>query len=223
VLAIAVLSLPLDSEDVIYRWIDGALPSIVSCQHTWPRWRAGVTERAIEIRDANPDGDDARACAAVYAPYVTDTVISFEDLAPSAQELRGRMLAAYAWLVAVDDGRVIGYAYGTGHREREAYRWAADVTVYIDAAHHRAGVGRALYSVLFERLRAAGLWTLCAGITQPNDASNALHRSMGFTPVGTFRRIGWKAGAWQDVLWLELDLRPGEDGPPPAELEIFKR
>jgi L-amino acid N-acyltransferase YncA len=182
-----------------------------------------VSARAIEIRDADPDGEDARACAEIYAPYVSDTVISFEDLPPSAQEMRRRMLAAYAWLLAVANGEVVGYAYGTRHRDRAAYRWAADVTVYIDAAHHRGGIGRALYSVLFERLRAGGMWTLCAGITQPNDASNALHRSMGFTSVGSFRRIGWKEGAWQDVLWLELDLRPGESGPPEADLEIFRR
>jgi L-amino acid N-acyltransferase YncA len=182
-----------------------------------------VSERAIEIRDADPDGEDARACAEIYAPYVTDSVISFEERAPSAQELAERMRAAYVWLIATEGERAIGYAYGTRHQQRAAYRWAADVSVYIHAAHHRAGVGRALYRVLFERLTAAGLWTLCAGITQPNDASNALHRAMGFEPVGAFRRIGWKRGAWQDVLWLELDLHPGDDGPPDTDLEIFGR
>jgi phosphinothricin acetyltransferase len=75
-------------------------------------------------------------------------------------------------------------------------------------------MGRALYTRLLEQLRARGLWTVCAGITQPNDASNGLHRAMGFTAVGTFRRIGWKAGAWHDVQWWQLDLRPTEPGPP---------
>jgi len=79
-------------------------------------------------------------------------------------------------------------------------------------------IGAALYAALFEQLGAIGLWTLCAGITQPNDASNGLHRAMGFVPVGTYRRIGWKAGAWHDVQWWQLDLRPGEPGPP-RELE----
>lgn len=176
-----------------------------------------------QIRDADPDGRDAGACAAIYAPYVTESVISFEERAPPAQEIAGRMRAAYAWLVAERGGQVFGYAYGTRHQQRAAYRWSADVSVYVDRAHHRAGLGRALYGALFERLRAAGLWTLCAGITQPNDASNALHRAMGFTPVGTYRRIGWKAGAWQDVLWLTLDLRPGENGPPDPDLDIFDR
>jgi carbonic anhydrase len=81
--------------------------------------------------------------------------------------------------------------------------------VYIDTAHQRGGLGRALYGELFERLRAAGLWTLCAGVTQPNPASNGLHEALGFEPIGTYRRIGWKKGAWHDVRWFQLDLRPG--------------
>jgi L-amino acid N-acyltransferase YncA len=175
----------------------------------------------IDIRDADPDGQDAAACAAIYATYVTDSVISFEEQPPSPREIAARMRAAYVWLVAVREGRVLGYAYGTRHQARAAYRWSADVSVYIDAAHHRGGVGRALYEALFARLRAAGLWTLCAGITQPNEASNGLHAAFGFTPVGTYSRIGFKAGAWHDVAWMQLDLRPGEDGPPALDLEIF--
>ncbi len=92
--------------------------------------------------------------------------------------------------------------------------------MYVDASHQRRGVGRALYTELFEQLRTIGLWTLCAGVTQPNDASNALHRRMGFIPVGTYRRIGGKMGAWHDVQWWQLDLRPGKPGPP-DELETL--
>lgn len=161
---------------------------------------------------------DAAACAAIYAPYVSDSVASFEALAPDADEMSRRIDTAYAWVVAERDGVVAGYAYGSPHHERAAYRWAANVAVYVDAGNHRGGVGRELYTHLFEQLRGVGLWTLCAGITQPNDASNGLHRAMGFVSVGTYRRIGWKAGAWHDVEWLQLDLRPGESGPP-DELE----
>ncbi len=168
------------------------------------------------VRDADAQRD-AAACAAIYAPYVSDSVASFEARPPSAAEMMGRITAAHAWLLAEHEGVVVGYAYGSPHRERAAYRWAADVAVYIDAGHHRFGVGRLLYTRLFERLRAVGLWTLCAGVTEPNAASSGLHRAMGFVPVGTYRRIGWKAGAWHDVRWWQLDLRPGEDGPP-AEL-----
>jgi L-amino acid N-acyltransferase YncA len=169
------------------------------------------------VRDADPQRDSA-ACAAIYRPYVTDSVASFETRAPSAQEISDRIDAAHSWVLAEHEGLTLGYAYGSTHRERAAYGWAADVTVYVDRGHHRSGVGRALYTQLIERLRAIGLWTLCAGITQPNEASNGLHRAMGFVAVGTYRRIGWKAGAWHDVLWLQLDLRPGEPGPP-AELQ----
>jgi phosphinothricin acetyltransferase len=163
------------------------------------------------------DGDselDAQACARVYAPYVSDSVISFEERPPSGEEMAARMRAAHEWLVAEEDGAVVGYAYGSPHHVRAAYRWAADVAVYIDAERHRAGVGRALYTELFERLRERGFWMLCAGITLPNDASSGLHRAMGFIPVGTYRRIGWKFGAWHDVEWLQLDLRPGDAAAP---------
>jgi L-amino acid N-acyltransferase YncA len=171
------------------------------------------------VRDADAQRD-AAACAAIYAPYVSESVASFEAVPPEAPELRSRIAAAHAWLVAERDEDIVGYAYASTHNQRAAYRWAADVAVYIAAEHHRGGIGRTLYTVLFERLRALGLWTLCAGVTQPNDASNGLHRAMGFVPVGTYRRIGWKAGAWHDVLWFQLDLRPGEPGPPQESLHV---
>ena len=165
------------------------------------------------VRDADPRSD-AAACAAIYAPYVAGSPVSFEEVPPDAGALSARMAAAYAWLVAESDGAIAGYAYGSRHRDRAAYRWAADVAVYIATEHHRSGIGRTLYTHLFERLARLGLWTLCAGVTQPNEASDGLHRAMGFTSVGTFRRIGWKGDAWHDVRWWQLDLRPHEPGPP---------
>jgi L-amino acid N-acyltransferase YncA len=167
----------------------------------------------VQLRDCDPH-PDAQACADIYAPYVLETAISFEERPPSAREMRDRIEAAHVWLVAEAGGRPIGYAYGSRHQQRAAYRWAADVAVYIDREHHRSGVGRALYTELFGRLRAAGLWTLCAGVTQPNGASDGLHEAMGFRSVGVYRRIGWKLGAWRDVRWWQLDLRPDAAGPP---------
>lgn len=121
------------------------------------------------IRDADPERDaSACACAAIYGPYVSDSVVSFEEQPPGLEETAERMRSAYAWVLAEHEGVTLGYAYGSPHRERTAYRWAADVTVYIDSGHHGSGIGRALYTHLFEQLRAIGLWTLCAGITQPN-------------------------------------------------------
>lgn len=166
------------------------------------------------IRDADPERD-AEACAAIYAPYVADSIASFEVDPPPAADIAKRMEDAHAWLVAEDEGVPFGYAYGSEHKTRAAYRWAADVAVYIDAGHHRFGAGRELYGRLFERLRDGGIWVLCAGITLPNPASEGLHAAMGFEPVGTYERIGWKSDAWHDVTWWQLALRPGDDEPPP--------
>jgi phosphinothricin acetyltransferase len=166
---------------------------------------------------------DAAACAAIYAPYVSDGLASLETQPPSAEEFAGRIERVsprYPWLVAELDDQVVGYAYGTVHRQRSAYRWACEASVYIDRAHHRRGIGRRLYEVLFDLLRRQGLQIVCAGITLPNPASVALHESFGFQLVGVYRRIGWKFGAWHDVGWWQLDLippgtqTPPEPGPP---------
>ena len=93
------------------------------------------------------------------------------------------------------DGEVVGYAYGSRHHDRAAYRWSADVTVYISAAHHRRGVGRALYGALFELLERQGIYEVCAGVTLPNDPSVGLHESLGFRPVGVYRDVAFKFGA----------------------------
>jgi L-amino acid N-acyltransferase YncA len=111
------------------------------------------------VRDVDPVRD-ASACAAIYGPYVSDSVVSFEQRPPTVEEMAARIGAAYAWVLAEHEGVTLGYAYGSPHRERAAYRWAADVAIYIDANHHRSGIGRALYAGLFEQLRALGLWTL---------------------------------------------------------------
>jgi L-amino acid N-acyltransferase YncA len=174
------------------------------------------------IRHADADRD-ARACAAIYGPYVREGAVSFEDEAPGADEMARRIErigATHPWLVAELDGQVVGFAYACPHRERAAYRWAADVTVYVDPAHQRRGVGRELYVALFELLRRQRLHVACAGITLPNDASVGLHEALGFEPVGVYRSIGYKAGAWRDVGWWQLRLIAPGDAPPqePASL-----
>jgi L-amino acid N-acyltransferase YncA len=174
----------------------------------------------LTIRSADPE-PDAAACAAIYAPYVEDGAVSFEEQAPDAAEVAARIrrvTATHPWLVAERDGEVVGYAYGCPHRERPAYRWSADVSVYLGAAHTGQGVGRALYEALFERLRAQRFRMACAGITLPNPASVALHERLGFAPVGVYREIGWKQGAWRDVAWYQLELAPPGGNPPPEPL-----
>jgi phosphinothricin acetyltransferase len=168
-----------------------------------------------DVRDATPA--DAAACAAVYAPYVTATAISFESVPPTAAQMAERIRTArrwHAWVVLEDDGRVVGYAYGGPHKERSAYRWACEVSVYLEPGRRRSGAGRALYSALFDRLAARGYRMLVAGMTLPNPASESLHRAMGFTPVGVYRRIGWKHGAWHDVAWVQRPIGPEDDAPP---------
>ena len=160
---------------------------------------------------------DAAACAAIYAPFVRDTAVSLEEEAPDDGELATRIeriSRTHPWLVADEDHEVLGFAYGSHHRERAAYRWAADVAVYVDAGHRRAGIGRALYEALLELLARQGLRAACAGITLPNPASVALHQAVGFRPVGVYRRIGFKHGAWHDVGWWQVELGSADDGPP---------
>jgi phosphinothricin acetyltransferase len=170
----------------------------------------------LRIRDADP-ARDAGACAEIYAPHVERSAVSFEERAPEAAELAARIErygASHAWLVAEEGGRVVGYAYATPFNERPAYRWSASVSVYVAEAARGSGVGRALYGALFERLRERGLRMACAGITLPNEASLGLHESLGFEQTGLNREIGWKHGAWRDVGWFQLQLRPAGEGPP---------
>jgi len=156
--------------------------------------------------------------AAIYHEFVSDTATSFEDSPPRAEDFAARIeriSRTHPWLVAEIDGEVVGFAYGCPHRDRAAYRWAADVSVYVEPASHRRGVGRALYGTLLQLLRGQRLLIACAGITLPNDASVALHESFGFVPVGVYRRIGYKLGSWRDVGWWQLELaRPAADPPP---------
>jgi L-amino acid N-acyltransferase YncA len=159
---------------------------------------------------------DASACAAIYAPYVTDTPVTFETVPPGPEEMAERITAAvrnHAWVVLEDEGRVVGYAYAGPFKSRAAYRWSCEVSVYLEMGRRRTGAGRALYDALFGRLVERGFRTAVAGMTLPNDASVGLHTAMGFEPVGVYRRIGWKHGAWHDVAWTQLALVLDEDPP----------
>ena len=173
------------------------------------------------IRHADPAAD-AAACAAIYAPYINDTVISLEEVPPTTEQMGhriARITERYPWLVAEDDGEITGYAYAGPHRERAAYRWASDVTVYLSPAYFRRGIGSALYTALFDLLVFQGVYVACAGVTLPNEPSVGLHASMGFLPVGVYRRVAWKFGSWHDVGWWQLQLvepsvaAPDELGP----------
>jgi L-amino acid N-acyltransferase YncA/putative methionine-R-sulfoxide reductase with GAF domain len=169
----------------------------------------------ITIRTASPN--DAAAFVDLYAPYVENTIVSFEEDVPSVAEMRKRIEATIPWtpwLTALCGGEVIGYAYASKHRERAAYRWSVDTSVYVAERFHGRGVGRRLYEELFRILERQGFRRACAGIALPNDASVGLHRALGFEPVGVYRRIAWKHGAWRDVMWLDREIGHGEAEPP---------
>jgi len=168
----------------------------------------------VQVRDAS--AADAEACAAIYAPYVTDSAITFEIDPPGPEEMASRIAQAqstHAWLVAEDEGRVVGYAYGGPMKPRAAYRWSCEVSVYLEPGRRRTGAGRALYEALFTRLTERGYRTAVAGMTLPNPASEGLHKSLGFEPIGTYRNIGWKLDNWHDVAWVQRPLAVLPDPP----------
>ena len=153
---------------------------------------------------------DAPALLAIYRPFVESTTVSFETVVPTVEEFAARIakaLAGWQWLVAERDGQCIGYAYGSLHRERPAYRWAVEVSVYVHPSYHRQGVGRALYMRLLEELAQKGFCNAYAGTTLPNEGSVALHRGVGFEAIGIFKRVGRKFGKWHDVAWFQRILR----------------
>lgn len=169
----------------------------------------------IRHAEPQPDGDGA-GCAAVYAPFVELTSVSFESQVPDDAEFARRierLSSTHAFLVAEDERGVSGFAYAAPHRERAAYRWSTEVSVYVDARAQRRGLGRALYGQLLPLLARQGMRTALAGVALPNPASVALHQACGFKPIGVYHEVGFKLGQWLDVGWWELPLQRG-DGPP---------
>lgn len=169
----------------------------------------------MNIRTATPA--DAAAVSAIYDPIVRDTTISFETDPPGETEMQARIektLASLPWLVAEDAaGTVCGYAYASKHRERAAYQWSVDVTVYVREDQRGQGVGRALYERLLPLLAELGYCQAFAGIALPNAGSVGLHEAMGFQAIGVYRNVGFKHGAWRDVGWWQKTLQEAE-GPP---------
>jgi phosphinothricin acetyltransferase len=174
----------------------------------------------VRIRQAN--ADDAAAIASIYAPYVTDSVVSFETDAPGEAEMKNRIAALgdlYPWLVGCDVKGVLGYAYGCAFRTRPAYRFAVETSVYVADRAHRRGIGRTLYTTLLETLEAQGFTQAIGAITIPNDASIRLHEALGFRRAGTYENVGYKLGEWRSVgLWQRAlaPMAPAPEEPRPV-------
>jgi len=167
--------------------------------------------------------EDAAAIAAVYAPYVNDTFVSFEEEAPGSEEMAKRIAGSvpglYPWLIAEIDGRVVGYASSSPFRTRPAYRWTVETGVYLAPQAQGRGLGRALMERMLGLLTAQCFTAVTAGITLPNAASVALHEKLGFTTCATYRDTGFKLGEWRTVQVFGRDLAPRLT--PPLELRLF--
>ena len=161
--------------------------------------------------------DDSAALLRIYGEYI-DTPVTFECVLPSEQAFAERIAAIseeYPYLVCEAEGVIVGYAYAHRQREREAYQWNAELSVYLDRAYIRKGLGGRLYRILLDMLRVQGIRNVYASVTVPNQASERLHESMGFVRLGTYHSTGYKAGRWHDVAWFERAIAPYIDDPQP--------
>lgn len=159
---------------------------------------------------------DSVAILNIYAPYVQDTAVSFETEVPPLEEFTARIeriSAKYPYLVYEADGKVVGYAYASRHRERAAYCYDVDLSIYFAPEHHGTGKAARLYGALFALLAELGYCNTYAAYTEPNEKSRRFHEKCGFSPVGTFHHTGYKFGRWHDVTWVEKALKTPEQRP----------
>jgi len=168
----------------------------------------------ISIRLVNTE--DSAGILKIYAPYILKTSLTFEIEVPDEKAFKERIgtyLQNWPWLVCEIDGQIIGYAYGTRYRERVAYQWGTEVSVYIHDDHHRKGIAKALYTALIKILKKQGFRNAYAVINLPNDNSVAFHESCGFKYFATYENVGYKLGKWKNVGWWQLQLNDYNNEP----------
>lgn len=159
---------------------------------------------------------DARQILDIYRPYIENTSITFETELPTEEVFKERIrncLVNWPWLVCEIDGTIAGYAYAARYRERTAYQWSVESSVYIHDDFQRKGIAKALYTALFEILKKQGFRNVYAVINLPNDKSVAFHESCGFTYFATYEQVGYKLGKWKNVGWWRLILNEFGDEP----------
>ncbi|MBO9714408.1 GNAT family N-acetyltransferase [Sphingomonas sp.] len=176
----------------------------------------------ISIRAAK--SEDAAAIAAIYAPYVLTGTVSFEFEPPDAAAMQARMEAScglFPWIVATNSEGVgvLGYAYATKFRERPAYRYVVETSVYVSGAAQGQGLSRLLYEALLTTLRTQGFTQAIAVISLPNESSIKAHEAVGFRRAGQLREIGFKEGRWVDIGMWQRELN--DSAIPPVEPKPF--
>lgn len=172
---------------------------------------------------------DAEAILKIYAPYVEKTAITFEYEVPTVAEFENRIsriLERYPYLAAERDGELVGYAYAGPFKERAAYDWAVETTVYVRKDQKRTGIGRELYEMLEKILSMQNILNLnaCIAYTEKEDEwltqdSVRFHERLGYKLTGRFHKCGYKSGKWYDMVWMEKML--GEHGVAPKEVRAF--
>ncbi|MDR3585522.1 MAG: GNAT family N-acetyltransferase [Desulfosporosinus sp.] len=179
------------------------------------------------IRLANKH--DAAQITDIYRPYIENTSISFETIVPSKEEMETRIeriLTNNPWLVFEENNIILGYAYASKHRERAAYKWAVDVSVYVRQDHRCKGIGKRLYTALLSVLRLQGYCNVYAGICLPNESSVGIHENFGFNKIAHYNKVGYKFGQWHDVGWWEFFLEQHNSEPsdplPISNIEQYK-
>lgn len=166
------------------------------------------------IRAAKPS--DAASILEIYSPYILDTAITFETEIPSLENIEHRIITyqeSWPWLVYESGGVIAGYAYVTKHRERTAYQWCVESSVYVRDRFQQKGIAKDLYAALFAIVKYQGCRNVYAGITLPNEKSVSFHKKFGFSKIAEYKNIGYKLGKWNTVSWWELQVNDYSDEP----------
>ena len=161
---------------------------------------------------------DAKIIHEIYTPYIKNTSITFECKVPTIEEFStkiNKISSDYAYLVCEVNNTIIGYAYGNRLREREAYQWDAELSIYLKKDYINYGIGTSLYSCLIDILKLQNIYNVYGVITQPNEKSEKLHEKLGFEKIGVFHNTGYKFGKWRDVVWYEKNIKSFEEKPLP--------
>jgi phosphinothricin acetyltransferase len=161
---------------------------------------------------------DASSILDIYAPYIANTAVSFETEVPTVEDFTRRIMGnqeSCPWLVYESGGFIAGYAYASKHRDRAAYQWSLESSVYVNESFRQQGIATKLYQKLFQILKYQGCRNLYAGITLPNEKSVIFHQKMGFSKIADYKNIGYKFNRWHTVGWYELQLNVYSDAPAP--------